>query len=287
MAEQNTTQEIPLTHLEKENEDNNFVTSSASSITPVYQLDTTNTIQDDGASIDPPAQNIRRSIPQLLVFPHIFTKGARVLLLITTIIMIIYIWLYLGSVWNPVSRVKNFPVVLYNADAGFDFSQTPPQLIPVFQGITGNSSLGSVLEKQIMNPQGALNKVVTWIDRSQETLSRDDIMNIVETGHAWGAIYIPSNFSNNFLSFAPTTSGPATAGSIKPVMMEYIFDQGRAYGTHSILEKAITKSMSALSLGFQSGLLTSPANQTLLQNMYPSLWVQTIILNETIMHPVL
>jgi hypothetical protein len=69
--------------------------------------------------------------------------------------------------------------------------------------------------------------------------------------------------------------------------MEYVFDQGRSYATHSIVEKYMSKSMETLSRTFERQLLTSPANQTLLQNMHPTFWVQSIHLTETILNPVL
>ncbi|KAF9347500.1 hypothetical protein BGX26_001005 [Mortierella sp. AD094] len=294
MAEQTQTH-VPMVPLEKETAvatEDNVVHSSASSTTPVHQIDTIETSidddDDDGTSKDSPLRSFKKTLPQLFVFPHLFKKHAWILLIITTLVMIAYIWLYLGSLWSPFTRIKNFNIVFYNGDAGFDYSHTPAQLVPLFQTITGNSSLGSLVQKQIMNPQGALNQVVTWIDRTSEgSLDRDALLNIIDAGDAWGVIYIPSNFSNNFLSYAPTNNGPATAATLKPVEFEYIFDQGRAYGTHSILEKAISRSMGALTMGFESGLLSSPANQTLLQTMHPSFWVQAMRMSETTMHPVL
>ncbi|KAF9171055.1 hypothetical protein BGX21_003421 [Mortierella sp. AD011] len=290
MAEQAQTH-VPTVPLEETAviTENNTIHSSASSTTPVHQFDTIDDgSSDDDTSNDSPLRSIKRSLPQLFVFPHLFRKHAWALLILTTVVMITYIWLYLGSLWSPLTRVKNFNVVLYNGDTGFDYSNTPAQLVPLFQAITSNSSLGSLVEKQIMNHQGALNHVVTWIDRTNEgNLDRDALLNMIEVGDAWGVIYIPSNFSNNMLSYAPTNSGPATAASLKPVQFEYIYDQGRAYGTHSILEKVISKSMSALTMGFESGLLNSSANQTLLQTMHPSFWLQAMSMSETIMHPVL
>ncbi|KAF9106616.1 hypothetical protein BGX27_009094 [Mortierella sp. AM989] len=289
MAKETPPQHIPMTSVEKETEDKP-VFSSASSTTPVQQLDSFDTIDDrysDDQSRDPPSRNLKKSLPQFFVLPHLFTKNAWILLGITTAITIIYIWLYLGSLWNPFSRVKSFSVVIYNGDAGFDYTQTPQQLTPVFQAITGNSSLGSLVEKQIMDPQGVLNHVVTWIDKSQETWDRDSLLKLVDSGDVWGVVYIPTNFSSNFLSYAPTNAGPATAATVKPAAFEYIFDQGRSYGTHSILEKAVSRSMEALCKGFERNLLASPANQTLLQNMHPSLWIQAISMTETVMHPVL
>ncbi|KAG0048962.1 hypothetical protein BGZ83_006172 [Gryganskiella cystojenkinii] len=297
MAEQ-TPQQFNMTTLEKESvvvEDhddtnNNNNRSSVSSTSPVHQPTDTATV---AASIDSesnhPKQSIRESFPQFFVMPHLLKKNAWLLLAATSLVMIVYIWLYLGALWSPLTRVKNVEIVLFNADAGFDYTQTPAQLVPLFQSITKNNSLGSIVQSQIMDPTGPLNHVVTWIDKTQEPgWTRDSLVDHVEKGNAWGVLYLPSNFSNNFLSYAPSsTSGPATAASLKVVDMEYIFDQGRNYATHSIIEKYLSKSMDALSKGFEKQLLTSPVNQTLLQVMHPVLWVQAIHLSETLMNPVL
>ncbi|KAF9435597.1 hypothetical protein BGZ76_005929 [Entomortierella beljakovae] len=287
MADVNT-QQVVMAPLQNDNTvDDNKDTlplTAIPSTSPVHQLETIDTLED---TRDPPAQDLKRSFPQMFVFPHIFRKHAWALLIVTTLIVAVYIWLYLGSLWNPLTRVKNFDLVFYNADAGFDYSHTSPQLIPLFQSITSNSSLGSIVQNQVMDPNGQLNHVVTWRDMSQEAgWDRDSLIDIVEKGDAWGLVYIPSNFSNNFLSYAPSVNGPATATTVNPVSMEYVFDQGRAYGSHSILEKYISKSFAALCSGFEQKLLTSPANQTLLQNMYPSFWLQSMHFTETILHPV-
>ncbi|KAF9100553.1 hypothetical protein BGX29_006500, partial [Mortierella sp. GBA35] len=236
-----------------------------------------------------PAQDAKESFPQFFVLPHLLKKNAWILLAATTVVMLVYIWLYLGSLWSPMSRVKNVEIVFYNADKGFDYSQTPPQLAQLFQTITHNSSLGSMIQSQIMEPQGQLNHIFSWIDKTNEPgWDRDSLVNQVEKAKAWGLLYIPANFSSNFLSNTPsTTTGPATAATAKTLDMEYVFDQGRSYATHSIVEKYMSKSMETLSRTFERQLLTSPANQTLLQTMHPTFWVQSIHLTETIMNPVL
>jgi len=288
MAEQNT-QQFNMTPLEKEpvvdHEDSTRI--SVSSTAPVHQQESAVAASVDSDSI-PPKQSLKQSFPQFFVLPHLLKKNAWLLLAATSFVMIVYIWLYLGALWSPLTRVKNVEIVLYNADSGFDYTQTPAQLVPLFQSITQNASLGTIVQKQIMDPSGALNHVVKWVDMSQESgWTRDSLIDHVEKGKTWGLLYIPANFSNNFLSYAPTNAGPATATSAKVVDMEYVFDQGRSYATHSIVEKYMSKSMDALSKGFEKQLLTSPANQTLLQVMYPVVWIQAIHLTETLMNPVL
>ncbi|KAI1315664.1 hypothetical protein EDD11_000557 [Mortierella claussenii] len=289
-------QQFGMTNLEKEpalaeEHDDNGLRSSASSTAPVHQPIDTQPATPGSASSSQmaPKQSLRESFPQFFVLPHLLKKNAWLLLAATSLVMVVYIWLYLGALWSPLTRVKNVEILLYNADTGFDYSQTPPQLVSLFQSISHNQSLGNIVESQIMDPQGQLNHVVSWVDKSQEAgWDRDSLIDYVVQGKAWGLLYIPANFSNNFLSYAPSTStGPATAASLKVVDMEYVFDQGRSYATHSIVEKYISKSLDILSKTFEKQLLTSPANQTLLQTMHPVLWVQAIHISETVMNPVL
>ncbi|KAF9089748.1 hypothetical protein BGX23_006476 [Mortierella sp. AD031] len=97
--------------------------STSSSTTPVHQVDTTTETVDGEIA---PAQDAKESFPQFFVLPHLLKKNAWILLAATTVVMLVYIWLYLGSLWSPMSRVKNVEIVFYNADKGFDYSQTPP-----------------------------------------------------------------------------------------------------------------------------------------------------------------
>ncbi|KAH7046334.1 hypothetical protein BKA57DRAFT_537215 [Linnemannia elongata] len=260
--------------------------SSSSSTTPVHQVDT---ITETEMGEVTPAQCTKESWPQFFVLPHLLKKNAWILLAATTFVMLVYIWLYLGSLWSPMSRVKNVEIVFYNADKGFDYSQTPAPLAQLFQTITHNNSMGTMIQNQIMDPEGQLNHIFSWVDKTNEPeWDRDSLVDHVEKAKAWGLLYIPANFSSNFLSFAPSTStGPATAATLKTLDMEYVFDQGRSYATHSIVEKYMSRSMETLSRTFERQLLTSPANQTLLQNLHPTFWVQSIHLTETIMNPVL
>ncbi|KAG0238621.1 hypothetical protein BGW42_004383 [Actinomortierella wolfii] len=225
-------------------------------------------------------------LPHFWALPHLFTKHTFLWIFATTFVMIVYIWLYLGALWQPLSRVRNVDILLYNGDAGFDFSNTPPQIQQLTLGLTKNQTLGEVVQKSIMDPAGALNHVVRWNDWSdRKGLSRDDLVDQIEKGEFWGLVYIPSNFSNNFLSYAPSNTGmPATQPKV--IDMEYIFDQGRGYGTHSLIEKFVSRSLDAFARGFETNLLTSPANATLLATMHPTFWVNTIHYTETIMHPV-
>ncbi|KAF9431315.1 hypothetical protein BGZ94_000022 [Podila epigama] len=233
----------------------------STSTSPVNQYDSTTTKGDnDNYRSNNTSRRgrptLRESFPQFFVLPHLLSKYAWLLFAATSLVMIAYTWLYLGSLWSPLTRVKNVEIILYNADKGFDYSTTPPQLLPLFQGITRNSSLGSVVQSQIMDPAAPLNHIFNWVDKSQEPgWTYDALVDHVDKGKTWGVLYIPANFSNNLLTFAPSTY--------------------------------MSKSMDALSKGFEQNLLSSPANQTLLQVMYPPLWVQAIHFTETVMHPVL
>ncbi|KAF9350756.1 hypothetical protein BGX34_001007 [Mortierella sp. NVP85] len=267
--------------------------SAVSSTSPVNQRATrrasnASSITTNSGEI-PPKQSARHSFPQFFVLPHLLKRNAWILLAATTLVMIIYIWLYLGAVWSPMTRVKNVEILFYNADQGFDYSTTPPQVVPLFQTITRNTTLGTVVQKQILDPTSPISTIVSWKDVTQEPgWDRLSLIDQVEKGKVWGLLYIPSNFSNNWLTYAPsTTTGAPLPQNLKPVAMEYVFDQGRNYATHSIVERYISKAMEGLSRGFENQLLASAANQTLMQVLHPFYWIQPIYMSETVMNPVL
>ncbi|KAF9428227.1 hypothetical protein BGZ94_003048 [Podila epigama] len=263
------------------------VLSSASSTAPVHQPPNSSKFSITSSTTARPS--LRETFPRFFVLPHLLSKSAWILLIATSVVMIVYIWLYLGALWSPMSRVKNVEILLYNGDAGFDYTQTPPLVSQLFRSLTHNSSLGILVQKQIMDPAGPLNHIVSWVDVSaQSGWDRNSLIEEVEKGKYWGLLYLPSNFSNNMLTYAPELGrAPATVDTIKPIAMEYVFDQGRNYATHSIVERYISKAVDSLSKGVERNLLTSPANQTLLATMHPVLWIQAIHLSETVMNPVL
>jgi len=286
-------QQFTMVPLEKQGTSETGHPSAVSSTTPVNQRVTrrasnASSITTNSGEI-PPNQNARHSFPQFFVLPHLLKKNAWILLAATTLVMIIYIWLYLGAVWSPMTRVKNVEILFYNADQGFDYSTTPPQVVPLFQTITRNTTLGTVVQKQILDPTSPISRIVSWKDVTQEPgWDRLSLIDQVEKGKAWGLLYIPSNFSNNWLTYAPsTTTGTPLPQNLKPVSMEYVFDQGRNYATHSIVERYISKAMEGLSRGFENQLLASAANQTLMQVLHPFYWIQPIYMSETVMNPVL
>ncbi|KAG0229858.1 hypothetical protein BGW42_001323 [Actinomortierella wolfii] len=227
------------------------------------------------------------SMPQVLVLPHLLSSTIWILLLVTSLIVAAYIWLYTGSLWSPLSRVKNVKILLCNQDTGFDFTNTPAQVQQLFLGITGGAPLGTVFQKQITDPSGAISRVFKWHDVSAEPgWTRASLVEEIERGNYWGLLYIPANFSTAFLMNAPTNSGPAQNIST-PVAMEYVFDQGRNFSTQSIIEKVMSMTLRGLIQGFLQKLLTSPASASLVATMTPSFWVESITLKETILHPVL
>ncbi|KAF9347501.1 hypothetical protein BGX26_001006 [Mortierella sp. AD094] len=169
-------------------------------------------------------RRFHEAYPQTLVLPRILTKSAWKLMIVTTIIAVCFIWLYVGSVWSPNTRIHNVNILLYNDDAGFDYSNTLPEIAQELRSLTNNSSLGDYVQNAIMNPQTSINRAFLWtFEPPRLDWTRDSVVDYVEKGHAWGAIYIPSNFSNNLLTFAPSIStGPATDDSLKLSSPEYI-----------------------------------------------------------------
>ncbi|KAF8951409.1 hypothetical protein BGZ46_003992 [Entomortierella lignicola] len=227
------------------------------------------------------------SYPQVLVLPRLFTKSAWKLLIVTTIIVNLFIWLYIGSVWSPNTRIHNIEITIYNNDAGFDYSQTDPTIAQDINSLLNNTSLGTFVQNSIMNSSQVIFHAFYWkVHQPVPGWTREDVVDLVEKGHTWGVIYIPSNFSNNLLTFAPSLTGPATIDSLKPSSMEYIYDQGRSYATQSLADRYMIRVLQAFFLGIEKYALNSPYNQTLLQSMNPNLWVEPVGYTETVLHPV-
>ncbi|KAF9971771.1 hypothetical protein BGZ73_005178 [Actinomortierella ambigua] len=230
--------------------------------------------------------SLLKSMPQVLVLPHLLSSTIWILLLISSLVVIAYIWLYMGSLWSPLSRVKNVPILLCNQDTGFDFSNSPGRVQRLFRGITGGSSLGTIFQNQIMNSTGPIHRVFQWHDVSaQPGWTRESLIQEVDRGHYWGLLYIPANFSTALLMNAPTNAGPANVST--PVTIEYIFDQGRNYATQAIIEKVMSTTVNGLIQGFLQQLLDSPSSASLLATMTHSFWVKPIHFVETVLHPVL
>ncbi|KAF9106615.1 hypothetical protein BGX27_009093 [Mortierella sp. AM989] len=243
---------------------------------------------------DPSEKNFKdkryhESYPQLLVFPRIFTKSAWKLLIATSVIVVCFIWLYVGSVWSPNARVHNIKIYIYNDDDGFNYSQTTVEVAQQIQAITNNTSLGTILQNSIMNPESSINHAFRWnVLEPVPGWTRDSVVDKVEKGHMWGVIYIPSNFSQNLLTFAPTiATGPATNAELKLVSAEYIYDQGRHYAAHSLIEKNIRGSLNPLFKNIEKQILNSQYTQSLLQEMNPNLWINLMGWTETVLHPVI
>ncbi|KAG0259230.1 hypothetical protein DFQ27_004181 [Actinomortierella ambigua] len=227
-----------------------------------------------------------KAMPQVLVLPHLLSSTIGILLVISSLVVAAYIWLYMGSLWSPLSRVKNVPILLCNQDTGFNFSSSPGQVRRLFQNITGGAPVGTILQKQIMDPEGLVHKAFEWHDVSaQPGWTRESLIQEVDLGHYWGLLYIPANFSTALLMNAPTRQGPANIST--PVTIEYVFDQGRNYATQGIIEKVMLTTVNGLIQGFLQRLLSSLSSPTLMATMTPSFWVKPIHFSETILHPVL
>ncbi|KAF9155322.1 hypothetical protein DFQ26_009779 [Actinomortierella ambigua] len=197
-----------------------------------------------------------KAMPQVLVLPHLLSSTIGILLVISSLVVAAYMYVSRGQVRR------------------------------LFQNITGGAPVGTILQKQIMDPEGLVHKAFEWHDVSaQPGWTRESLIQEVDLGHYWGLLYIPANFSTALLMNAPTRQGPANIST--PVTIEYVFDQGRNYATQGIIEKVMLTTVNGLIQGFLQRLLSSPSSPTLMATMTPSFWVKPIHFSETILHPVL
>ncbi|ORX88389.1 hypothetical protein K493DRAFT_411057 [Basidiobolus meristosporus CBS 931.73] len=145
-------------------------------------------------------------------------------------------------------------------------------------GLFGGASAGAMLTSTIMNPELPLNHVFTW-SNLPEVGSREEAIDVVNHGDYWAMLYIPSNFSQNFLS-------ATSSADRKPWEVEWIFDQGRNYNTQSFLRQARTIAFDTFSSSLAKQFLTSKAGSVMLQTFDPTFWVDFFQIHETILHPV-
>ncbi|KAK9759370.1 hypothetical protein K7432_017750 [Basidiobolus ranarum] len=129
-----------------------------------------------------------------------------------------------------------------------------------------------------MDPALPIYHSLEW-NQLPDTTSRDQAMEHVSRGASWALLYIPSNFSQNFLS----ATNRATR---HPWEAEWIFDQGRNPNTQMFLCDAKSLVFSSFSTSLASQFLSSKAGPVLVQAFDPIFWANLLEIHETALHPV-
>ncbi|ORX89233.1 hypothetical protein K493DRAFT_383316 [Basidiobolus meristosporus CBS 931.73] len=225
-----------------------------------------------------PTRSFRQLFPQYVVLPHLITNSFVLVGFIIFLVTLCYQWIYAGFLWNPLGRVSHLEVALVNQDTGFNFNGVPTEVHQLMLGLFSGDSAGKLVSSTIMNPALPLYHALTWSALPDST-TREEAIETLNHGDYWALLYIPSNFSQNFLS----ATNAATRQSWE---VEWIFDQGRNYNTQSFLRQAKNLAFDAFSSSLAKQFLTSKAGPMLTQAMDPMLWVDFLKVRETVLHPV-
>ncbi|KNC99660.1 uncharacterized protein SPPG_05042 [Spizellomyces punctatus DAOM BR117] len=198
------------------------------------------------------------------IFPHVWNRTVTVLWIVTGIVVTLYGLMYLGSSWDPQGKLNRVPVGVFNNDIGYS---TLPSLSPESQNIVAgltrnNTPMGTLLEQYIFETP-AVNGRLKWTNISSTGLTYQDAIDMVDRGDYWGIVYIPSNFSDNFL----TNLRLNRTAEVKPqtLSVEYIWDQGRQFTIANFANQAVSGSLSGLSTSLAQAMVNATAsNPTLL-----------------------
>ncbi|KAI8823005.1 uncharacterized protein EV422DRAFT_522996 [Fimicolochytrium jonesii] len=193
------------------------------------------------------------------IFPHIISKPLFVLYIVTGLIIAIYALCYLHATWDPMSHLPNVPVAICNDDVGYQaLGDYDPPSQAVAKALTnGGTPVGQSITSGLLNTPALRNRLA-WNDLSGQKLTHEDIISLVDHGDYWGVVYIPANFSDNFLTnLRLNVSGTGAPRAAVPLSAEYIFDQGRSLTVSNYVSGVVTASMSALSQQFGMKLLNA------------------------------
>ncbi|KAJ3023048.1 hypothetical protein HKX48_004530 [Thoreauomyces humboldtii] len=239
-----------------------------------------------GLEREPTGETIREKGTWLYhhsVLSHIWSTQISVLWLITGIVVTLYGLMYLGSNWDPISRLPNVPVAIVNQDAGYTtLGDLPTGSQAVVGQITQGQPMGATFLSALLgNPQ--LANRLQWTNATEMYATHDEVVNAVDDGKFWGILYVPSNFSDNFVSSLNVNR--TTPVKQTTMSLEFIFDQGRSYTVSNFITAVVTASVGAISSGLATQLANGTASSPGLVN--PAFYITPISLASGRRHSVL
>ncbi|RKP09541.1 hypothetical protein THASP1DRAFT_28672 [Thamnocephalis sphaerospora] len=198
------------------------------------------------------------------------------------LIMYAYTWLYLGSLWNPLTQLSKVTVGVLNADRGFQLDAMPAATQAMLNQATGGRPMGEQIVGQLV---GQDQVPLDWrmLDASTET--RDTLLSHVDEGDYQFALYIPPSFSMDYVTAFQAPNG-TEAAPYHQMQVEFIHDQGRNYGSDSMVGGAITRLLSGINRGMTTRMLSGPAAQQTRNAMVPAFWIEPLGTVNTVLHPV-
>ncbi|KAI8921775.1 hypothetical protein BC831DRAFT_475747 [Entophlyctis helioformis] len=223
----------------------------------------------------------RSWLQQNVLTVNVFTTPTSLVLSIgTSIVVMLYALAYLGVLWDPQSRLPHVRVGFVNADAGFDFSSTPPPLAAAITAQFKNRTMGQVIQSTLLAPDTPSRNALDWIDLTSENLSHQDAIDRVERNEFWNIVYIPANASNVFLRNFNLDGRPSS--KLTYMYIEDIYDQARQLTVASFTTGAVNSIFRGFGAAFNEKLLAgiNTPNATVTVNPI------TFFVSGTNIHPV-
>jgi hypothetical protein len=171
-------------------------------------------------------------------------------------------------------------VAFINADAGFNYTGVPTSIQAAIKSNLGNQSMGETVRDQITRQTQIL---FDWDIVDDPSYTYETLYNEINEGTYQFGLYIPKNFSDNYL----TAFGTNNSARYHPMTLTYVYDQGRDYSTSTMITTPITRLVSSSSRHIATQLLLAPNAVQNRDSMVPAFWIEPITLYVDTMHPVI
>lgn len=214
------------------------------------------------------------------------------MILVAVILIWIFSWLYFGVAWGLEERTGNLHVALLNCDRGYSSSALPEIQAAGLPSVPLGTSL---LSQSIWNTSSTASHALRWhnltcvdgqiqdsaqglgltspygCDASFEAACSADLMrHILHDDNYWAALYVPGNFSSNFVTAFGSSGGAAPVYS--QMTLDYIYTQGRGLSVVA----TITAVMNLLSTQLSQNLGYKVAASNTQSTVAPNFYIQPI-----------
>eukprot|EP01111_Echinosteliopsis_oligospora_P017795 TRINITY_DN7852_c0_g1_i1.p1 TRINITY_DN7852_c0_g1~~TRINITY_DN7852_c0_g1_i1.p1 ORF type:complete len:325 (-),score=64.63 TRINITY_DN7852_c0_g1_i1:193-1167(-) len=176
-------------------------------------------------------------------------KAARAIPIVLTFMLalhVVFIYIYIGAVWGIEKHFSELPVAILDNDNGFR-----------------NASLGSQLAGALANvksPYEPDKSMFVWKVLTPHSQSEASLLDDVDLGKYWLAVYIPENFTMNLVY------GLRGLRPYKNNTVDLIYDEGRQYTTiatsRTMLKSALTSINNVVAEKILGGALGFQINTT-------------------------
>jgi hypothetical protein len=136
--------------------------------------------------------------------------------------------LYIGATWNPSARLKYLKVAVLSCDVG-----VPSSLLQVLPSTPAFG--GQIISESVLNPDSAAGALLGWFEfdcvaaagsscgAKDAQACRNEMVDSVNRGEIWSALFVPADFTASVLSSAPSFGLLRSQAYI-----EHIYGSGRS-----------------------------------------------------------